>query len=399
MTLLLAAAPLTHVQAQAIGEGSPLDAGLATPAADVAEQAGYRIGAFRVLPRAGVSIAYDSNVFASPSPERKDESLSIVAAQLHVANEPGNVDVAGDAFLTARRFTEEHDQDTTQYGAAISLEAGQNTANEVAGRILAQRRFESRTDVETPNIPAVSLYDEWQSELSYARTFNRFALRPDVSVRRVDYQQASQRFRDLLTWKGELRGAYDLRNGLSLIGIGYYSEDDYRFASPLVASAHTEGALVGAGLSLPDIADVELTGGYFRRNFVGQPGAISGISMRGKVTLQPTRLTTVSVDIGRDDAPTRVPGAFGKIRTSGSLAVRHAWSRAVQIDLGGRYIEDDFDVIRRTDRTFLAQAGVTLELTRQYVVAAEYDYAARGSPVLAESFVRHVVSVSLLGRF
>jgi len=121
--------------------------------------------------------------------------------------------------------------------------------------------------------------------------------------------------------------------------------------------------------------------------------------MRGKVTLQPTRLTNGQRrHRPRRRADPRSGCGSEKIRTSGSLAVRHAWSRAVQIDLAAatsRTISTPSG-----DRPDLSGAGRRHpELTRQYVVAAEYDYAARGSPVLAESFVRQCRECFPFGAF
>lgn len=362
------------------------------------EQPGIRAGSFQLLPSAAISMAHDSNVFASPAP-REEETLSIAEATLHLENEPGALAIEGDAFARGRRFMDAHDQDTLEYGASGALETQFNTQNEISGGLLAQRRFESRNEIETPNSRAVSYYKEWRGDLSYLHTFNRFALRSTLNGRRLDYEAPSQAFRDRSIYRGELRGTYDVRNGVALIGAGYYSKDDYRIPSPWVASAETAGALLGARLSVPDVADVELTGGYFQRTFARQPGGISGLSLRGALTLRPTRLMTVRADIVREDAPTSLVGAFGKIRTNSSLEVRHAYSRSLDLHVRGRFIVDEFESAQPTYRTFLAEAGAAWFLSRRYVIAAAYEYAGRDSAATGDNFVRHVTSVSLLGRF
>lgn len=393
------ASPLPCAWAQATGERPALDFDTGRGGLDFTdEQPGIRAGSFRLLPSAAIATAYDSNVFASPAP-REEEALSIAEAKLHLENEAGALAIAGDAFVRGRRFMQAHDQDTMEYGASGALEAQFNTQNEISGGLLVQRRFESRNEIETPDFRAVSYYKEWRGDLSYLRTFNRFALRSTLNGRRLDYEEPSQAFRDRSIYRGELRGTYDFRNGAAMIGAGYYSKDDYRIPSPLVASAETAGALLGARLSVPDIADLELTGGYFRRTFTQQPGGLSGISIRGALTLRPTRLTTVRADVVREDAATRVVGAFGKIRTNSSLEVRHAYSRSLDLYVRGRFIVDEFEAARPTYRTCLAEFGATWLLSRRYVIAAAYEYAGRDSAAIGDNFVRHVTSVSLLGRF
>lgn len=393
------AAPLARAQAQAMGQQSALGFDAEQRGLDFrSEQPGVRAGSFRLLPSAAVSMAYDSNIFAAPAP-REEAALSIAEAKLHLQNEPGVLALEGEAFVRGRRFMEAHDQDTTEYGASVAAESQPNAQSEFSGRMLAQRRFESRNEIETPNFRAVSYYQEWRGDLGYWRAFNRFALRATLSGRRLDYEEPSQAFRDRSSYRAELRGTYDLRNAVSMIGTGYYSEEDYRILSPLAASAQTAGTLAGARLSLPDVADLELMGGYFHRTFAQQRGEISGLSVRGSLTLRPTRLTTVRADVVREDAATRVVGAFGKIRTDGSLEIRHAYSRTLDLHASSRFIVDEFAAARRTDRTLLAQVGATWLLSSRYVIAAAYEYAGRDSAATGESFVRHLTSVSLLGRF
>ncbi len=224
-------------------------------------------------------------------------------------------------------------------------------------------------------------------------------MRSIAGARRLTFADASQSFRDRSSYRGELQGDYGLRNGLSLRASGYYTEDDYVHSSPLVASARTVGALAGGVLSIPDVVDLELSAGYFERRFAGGLGTISGISARGRMTWQPTRLTTVRMQLSRDDAPTRVVGAFGKVRTAASLDVRHAYSRRFELHVNAEAIVDQFDVIQRKDKALTAGAGAQWAVTRDLIGALEYGYAARNSGASSEDFSRHLISISIIGRF
>ena len=391
--------PLSHVAAQAIGERAVLDVDNAqdTPGFKD-EQAGVRAGAFQLLPSAAVSVAYDSNLFAAPG-EREEQAVSIVEAMLRAASTPGDLDLRGGTFLRARRFMDAGDQDTTEFGASGDLRAQLGPQDEFTGRLLAERRAESRTEIETPHFGEPSLYHEFRGDLAYTHTFSRFALRARASGRRLDYEDTSQSFRDQWSHRAELRGAYAVHSGLSLIATGYYDRDVFSTASTLVASAKTTGALIGARLRVPDVADLELSAGHFQRTFERQLGEISGVSLRGAVTWYPTRLLTVRADLLREDEPTRLLGAFGKIRTNGSLELDHEYSRRLSLYARGRMIVDDFESIHRTDKTYFAEVGAAFLLTRRYMLSFEYDYATRSSGADSESFVRHLMDVSFIGRF
>lgn len=384
---------------QAIGERSPLTIDEDEDRLEFQqEQAGIRAGAFQVRPSGLVAAAADSNIFAAPG-ERSEQALTLAEALVRLDNDPGDLDSRSRAFVRARQFLDAHDQDTTEFGAASSLRAQLGAQDEITGRLLAQRRFESRAEIETPDSRAVSFYREFRGDLAYAHAFNRFALRTSLSGRRLDYEDDSQSFRNRWFYRAELRGSYELRSGFALVGTSYYSRDDFEFSSPLVASAETVGTLLGARLSVPDVIDFELAGGYFQRSFAGQVDEISGVSLRGTVTWRPTRLMSVRAELLREDEPTRVLGAFGKIRTNGSLALDHQYSSRLNFYARGRVILDDFDAIQRTDKTYLTEIGLNYLLARRYVIKLEHDFASRSSGAASQSFVRHVTSVSFIGRF
>lgn len=362
------------------------------------DQPGIRAGAFQLRPSATMSLAYDSNILAS-SNRTESEALSILEAALRAQTDPGGkVGVDAGAFLRGRRFVDVRDQDTTEFGVVGNMGTRLADADELTGRLLAQRRYEDRTDIETPNFDRVSFYNEMRGDLAHVHTFNHLSLRTSVSARHLEYEDSSQEFRDRWFYRGELRASYDLGSGLSTIATGYYSKDDYRFVSPLVASAETTGALIGARKSITEVVDVELAGGYFERTFAQGLGSISGLTLRGAATWQPTRLTTLRADLIREDEPTRLSGAFGKVRTDASLSAHHSFARDVTFYARARLIKDDFAAIQRMDTTWFAETGMSFLLTRHFTIRVEYDYASRDSASVGESFVRHLFGVSFVGR-
>lgn len=396
MTLgLFAASSLPQAAAQAIGEGSPLDASAQEPEE---ESPGVRAGAFQLRPSATFAVAYDSNVFAAPA-DSEAKVFTVAEAQLQLASEPGVNAVMGRVFARARRFDAMRNQDTTEYGASAAFERQRDGQDAISGNLVAQRLFESRVEIETPNFREVSFYREWRGEAQYSHVFNRLAVSSRISGRTLEYENSSQAFRDRSYYRGEVRGDYDLRNGLSFSASGYYSGDDYHSPDSFVAGGNTAGALVGGRWNSPEIVDFEFAGGYFHRTYSRQRGGISGIAVRGSTTVRMTPLLTVRAEVVREDAPTRIAGAFGKVRTSGRLEVRHEYSRTIDFRIRGRFVLDEFDNIPRTDKTVTIQTGITWSVFRNLLIAVEYDYATRMSDFSQEEFARHVVGFSLMGRF
>lgn len=401
--LLAPLLPLAYARAQAVGDrpvlttvGNAYETGDRYDFPD--DETGIRAGPFELLPSIAETVGYDSNVFASPAPH-KESALSITEALLHITNEPGGtLGVDGTAYARIRRLPEASDQGTNEYGGSLALNDELGTQDKLTGSILAQRRFEARTDVETPNIPQVSLYDERRADASYAHTYNRLTMDYSLTGQQLEYQQPTQRFRDRLYYQGAITASYELPSGLSLLASGYHSEDDYRFATPVLAGGQTNGARVGAAVTLPEVLEFNLTAGYFRRKFAQHLGDIGGLSVSGHMVFYLTRLTTLRAELMRQDFPTAVPSAFGKVRTDGMLEVGHAYSRVVSLYARARVVVDDFSTLHRTDRTYLGEIGALFELSRQFVFSLEYDFSERRSPLESTDFQQHLMSLSLIWR-
>jgi hypothetical protein len=395
--MLAASAP--QAGASTIGERSPLDFDEIRSSSEFADDAaGLSAGPFRLWPSLALISGYDSNILASS--HREGEPMEIVETLLRAENEPGAVDVEGRAFVRARRFPGASDQDTNEFGGAAMLDDKVNEHDELAGHVLAQRRFESRTDIETPQILPVSLYRDVRADVTYTHTFDELALHSTVSGEQLDYELASQRYRDMSIYGGEIGAAYQLHGGLSLFGSVNYTRDAYRFPSPVVADADTVGGLAGLHLDIPDIAELEAAAGYFSRTSAQQAGNITGVSARATVTLHPTRLTRFRADLVREDQPTVVLGALGKVRTVATAEVDHSYSRTFALYLRATLIDDQLARVSGTERTWLGEVGGGWLLSSNFVVAVESDYASRNSAAVAgDSFVRNVVSVTLTGRY
>ena len=396
--------PMARAWAQAIGERPVLNAdGLPAYATQDRynfsdDQTGIRAGPFELYPSASETAAYDSNVYASPAP-RKDSPVSITEALLELATDPGGLlYIDGEAYARGRRFTSSSDQNTNEYGGAASFAAEASSKDQLTGSVLIQHRFEARTDIETPDIRAVSLYDQWIGNFGYSHTYNRLQMNYTLTAQSFDYADPSQKYRDRSFYEGEVSGTYQLPSALALMGTVYHSEDDYRFDNPAVAGGATTGARVGGHITLTDVAEFELTVGYFRRNFDQHLGEIAGLSLVGSLILHPTELTTIRANVSRQDQPTRIPGAYGKVRTDNMLEIGHAYSRSLNLYARARVVLDDFTTLRRTDTTYLGEMGAFYEVSRGFVIGLEYDISERSSNVESSSFLQHLVGVSFAAR-
>lgn len=361
------------------------------------QQAGLAAGSLQLWPSATLALGYDSNLFATAT-EREEQALMITATDIRVTTRPGPLAASGYGFVRDRRYEQAHDQNATEYGVSGSMNMEITPQDDLTVQLAGQHRFESRTDIETPEIRELSFYNEWRANVSYAHSFNRLSLRTSVGGRKLDYALTNQQFRDRFLYRGDLRAAYRLSPAVSLIATAYRSDEDYDRASTQTSSLTTTGALFGMGWDITEVLEAEFSGGYLQREW-DEPGQVTSFTARAVATYRPTRLTSFSASLSRSDAATTVPGAVSKLRAQASLGMLHEYSRSTSVYISGRAVVDEFDAIDRVERAFFATLGVASSPTRRYTVGAEYEYATRNSLSSGRRFVRHYISLSFVGRF
>jgi hypothetical protein len=399
---------LPHAWAQTQDERSPLDYDPNAPLFTFQDEVpALRAGNFRVSPSATLATGYDSNVLATNHPS--GDSISVAQGLLQFTNQSDVLQpdgrpaerwgMTGTGFVQARRFIDTAEADTNEYGAGLNVDGKLSSQDELIAQAAAQRLFESRADIETPNLLPVSYYNVYRATLAEQHTFSRLTTRATVGAVRLDYADPTQEYRDRWSYMGELRGAYELHSDLSLLATGYYNHDDFTVPSELIDSATTVGGLVGAHYEIPEILDLELSGGPFKRRYAGGRGELTGISVRGAVTWQATRLMTVRGQVTREDQSTRVAGAIGKVRTIVGLQADHTYSPRVSLFARTRVIIDDYDNTNLSATLYTAEAGINVLVTRYYVLSISYDYGSRSTDLPDSSFQRHVAGLSLTRRF
>jgi hypothetical protein len=360
-------------------------------------EGGIRAGSFEVRAAAGLSYGMDSNVYAEPDASGS-EGVATGEALVRAVNHSSTRDMLGLAFVRAQRYENARDQDATEYGALARYDGWLGPQNRLIAGFSAEHNIESRNDVETPTTIALSPYDDVRGAISHTHLFNRFSLEGRVNARRLQYDAAGQQIRDRSQYRGELRGAYALRSDLSWVATGYFNRDEFDDPTPNSMSADTTGGLLGLRLDVNELLELELGAGYFERTYDDLDDPLTGIALRGTLVWHPTRLTTLRAQALRTDAPTRIEGAFAKVRNDASLQVTHEYSRNLLLHAGARFIADDFETIDRVDTTWLAELGLTWAFGRHSVLRFVYDYGTRDHETPGRNFDRHIANLAYIAR-
>lgn len=360
-------------------------------------EGGIRAGVFEVRAAAGLSYGVDSNVYAEAD-AAGTEGVATGEALVRAVNKSATRDILGLAFVRAQRYENARDQDATEYGALARYDGWLGPQNRLIAGFSAEHNIESRNDVETPTTIALSPYDDVRGAISHTHLFNRFSLEGRANARRLQYDAAGQELRDRSQYRGELRGAYALRSDLSWVATGYFNRDEFDDPTPSSMSADTAGGLLGLRLDVNELLELELGAGYFERTYDDLDDPLTGVALRGTLLWHPTRLTTLRAQALRTDAPTRIEGAFAKVRNDASLQVTHEYSRNLLLHAGARFIADDFETIDRVDTTWLAEVGATWAFGRHSVLRFVYDYGTRDHETPGRNFERHIANLAYIAR-
>jgi hypothetical protein len=369
---------------------SRLDA--ATP--EYFENLGVRAGPLTLSGAGGIALGYDSNVYATD--DAQESALSRAQLALRLDHESRGREFAALLFGEARRYEDAEDQDASEFGAATRYNPIVTSHDELELWLSGERRVERRTEIETPLSLARSRFDELRAGARHVHTFNRLSLGAQAEARRLAYAADSQAFRDRDSYRGELRTAYAFNSEVSgFVTLGV-NRDEFEPGTVLV-SADTTSALVGVRIELNEVLDLDFGAGGFERRFDGSRDPLTGVLVRSGLMWQPTRLTRVRADLSRSDEPTAVPGAFGKIRNDLSFEIAHDFSRSVALFASARGALDEFDT--GGDATlWSAEAGASWAIGRRSSLRFSYGYGSRSADTLDRDFVRHVASISFVGR-
>jgi hypothetical protein len=359
--------------------------------------AGLRAGGFELRAAAGMSFAYDTNVFAVDTP-RSAAPLAVGEILLRADNDAPRRRLGLDAFVRTRQYDGHDELDATEFGAASAFDWQPEARNSLRLSAGAQRRVEARTDIETPTDIPVSLYDDLALQATGEHDFNRLALSLELDSRRETYLQDSQAYRDLEQLDLQMRAAWQLRGNLAWTLTGYYDRDDFDEPSPYTESARTRGALLGVDFTKPEIFELQFAAGYFARHFAAGSQPVDGLALRGSLAWYPTRLTRLRAELQRTDEPTQIPGAFSKVRSDLSVELGHEYARNLGLFAGARLVVDDFASLGRTDRLYQGELGVSYAAGRHALLRAGWRYAARAESTPERDFVRHLFNLSFVGR-
>jgi hypothetical protein len=392
--------PLLPVPSAPIGPQVPVSSGqpilpgqtvLERPRPDL-DPIGLHTGDFFWFPRAEADEAYNSNIFALPSPTHDwittlQPSLDVLSGY---ARDAVNLH-SGAAF---QRYAIHPSQNTATGFASVEGRLEIGDASSLYGNAEAAHLYLPRTSPNSPGGAAQPVtYNNYSATIQYAETGYRLGYEADLGVQATDYNAVPaigagilpQSSGDVTLPQAALRVSYEfvpdyeayVRTSATLFAYPHTTPGGVRFNSTVYRSD------LGLRIGPRHVLYGEVYIGYLSEIFaLSSLGSVTSPDAGGRLIWNVTRLTTISFNALRTFQTTNPSiGVIGTgyLDSSAVVYIDHELRHNFLVSANAGYENDQFQGISRTDS--ILSAGVSLKylLNRNLYVGPSYNFQKRAS--------------------
>ncbi len=345
----------------------------------------FNEGRDQLFVNAGVSVGYDSNIFANRDAE--GDLFTNTSVGLDYARKAGIIGVSGAAGWNLGTFASNGESDFSN--PKLNLDFAKETGRTTGSLSLSSVR-ESQAD------PNVNLRTEsWTHDVSLNLKYpviERYSLSGALGYTLVDYIDNSAGFIDLDTYTASLDLAYAYTSTRELF-LGYR----IRESDTSTGGSTTDHSFTGGinGKILPKLNGSIRLGYQLREDSV--TGDIYG-STNGEVSLSwtATKRISVSLSLTKDFSTTASDSSLDS--TQLTLSTQYALARRWSLSASGGGGESTFFSGAddgRNDRFVTATTGVTFNINEHFTTGLTYSYFKNWSNQANSAFDRHSVTLNL----
>jgi hypothetical protein len=364
---------------------------------------GIRAGGFMMYPRLRLSTAYDSNIFATRT-NREDDIIILVEPQVTFNSDFPRHAMNFGAGGQVAFFLDESDENYQDLFAFLSgrLDVVRDAA--IDGQLRVDRLHETRDSPEDPGARKPQRYVRGLAALGYRQSFNRLSFRVGGQFQTFDYSSVfglpDDRDRD--RYEANARVGFQVAPRINLFTEGAYNwvrYDEDVDRNGFERDSDGFAIRAGVGIEITAVLFGEVFGGYRKQRYDEATfDDVDGFNFGGRLTWNPTGLTSLTFTGSRDIEATTQSGAAGNFQTDLGLRVDHELMRSVLVNARVGWRRDDFQGTNREDDTLRAGAGITYQLNRNIGVDLDYGFTDRDSSINALDYSRHVVRLGVTGR-
>lgn len=356
---------------------------------------GLTLGRWRLLPSVTAGVGADSNPFGV---ETRREGDAFVQAEpaISAQNTFSRGEVRLDASGRFARYIEKAQANETSYRAAgyARYDIGGDTGIEGGGEFA--QLIERRDSSGFPDGRVAPVrYLQTQGWLRGRYGAGRLRALGQVDYTRLDFRDArildvdaqpigviDQDVRDSHSWRGTLRGEYEVGPDIAAFAQVVRSSIDYPFdliapgVPNLTGTATT--LLGGVAFGANRLMQGSVGLGYVRRSYdAAAVRKIDGLAINADLRYFVTSLMTLSAAASRTVEEAVLQDASGYISTAASVRADYELLRPLILNAGIGYRHNDFRANPRRDEVWEASAGARYSLNRNLALEGDVSYLDR----------------------
>ena len=371
---------------------------------------GVRLGGFFLYPGLGLSERYNSNVFFTQSNPEGD-FLTVMSPSLNLKSNWNRHQLNLFANVDVGRYASKSSEDYVDARAGFNGRIDVHHDANISGGFTFQRQHEDRSSPDQAGAAEPVTYSLYHPSVAATKRFNRFSARigADLNIYRYDDAPATgggtvnESDRNRREVEGSARLGYDVAPGYQTFVRG--SVNDRSYSSTVDDNGFKRDSngwevVGGVAVDLGGVTFGNVFAGYLSQDFADPAfGTVSGPSVGGDLTWNPTRLTTVKLEASRTVAETTLSGASGSLASDVQLSVDHELRRYLILSADLRYQNQDYDGITRNDDVYGAGIAGTYLVNRYANVKLRYGYAQRSSNATGADYTSHSVILRLVTHY
>lgn len=382
---------------------------------------GIGAGEFLVLPRLGVTAAYDDNVLATNDDE-KSTLHTILRPDIQIRSGWGrhalNLTANGEVGRNATYSSEDYED----WEGALDGRFDASHALQIHGGVGGGHDHVERTAPDEENGLHPTEFDHADAFGRYSHTLGRFSLQLDTAAKRLDYGDVigvrngvsaviNQDDRDRTEYRFGARGGYEVWQGYETflrVSGNRRDYDDLQDFINVDRSSDGYEATAGVTLDVGGLVVGDLQAGYMSQDYSAPFPDIQSPLFGTSLHWNPSGLTTLNLSVQRLINEAVSATYSGYTSTSMSLGVDHELRRNLLLNANFDYITDEYAGVgsaSRDDATYQLQLGPTWLAGRHIHLSAHYRYLRRESdgstataPHSTNQFDKNILLIQLSGQ-
>lgn len=379
---------------QALAQGRPVTGPVDTVnsrARPEYDAVGIALGGFTVLPDVALALAYDDNVYRTPSAKR-DDGYAEVRPHIAIVSTSERYPLSLDASATLRRYASLQTENSEQYALSTAAAAEIAPGTRLSATGGYSRQLEPRGTAGDTFVGGEPIrYRLLSGSVSAARDVGGIGLEAGGGIDRYRYEDAViggarfyQRFRDYRHTQAHARIRYSVSPAIAAFLRGGIDRSQYPRLGGIDRNSKGYSVLAGVQMGLSNLVSGSIGVGYLRQSFSDPAsGTVSGLDYDVALNWNPTPLIAVSLGGGRSVQRSPFADSPGGIQTTLNASVDYELLRQLILSANLRTSRVTYRGVDRADRYADAQLGARYLMNRTAALTLTVNYRRQSSSGLA----------------